>query len=220
VAPLVAPGDGLLFIPDVLWPPFVPVAEPVEEGAVCGAFRLLMPPVPAVALLPLIETDGLLFWVMPMPFGEVLAVVLVPHGCWLAVGFGLLRLRMPPLALGETVFGEVLDEPAPLVPGELAVPPPAPPLACAKAAELPAARKAAARMASVWRDLIIVVAPVQNAVCGQRCARPQVASAARNSSHSSSRINCHASMPRVPASVLATDHMLVFFISRRAKSIC
>lgn len=105
-------------------------------------------PIPVVAFEPLVETEGLLlFAVVPMPFGDVLAVDPVPQGC----GFwpSVLLLRPVPVVVPP---GDMPAPPAPRlpdVPAEApALPPAPPPLACANAAVLPAARKAAVTIAS------------------------------------------------------------------------
>jgi hypothetical protein len=108
-------------------------------------------PIPVVAFVPLVETDGLfLLAVVPMPLGEVLAVDPVPQGCglWPSV---LLLLRPVPVVVPP---GDIPAPPAPMLPeGPAAAPalpdvPPPPPV-CAKAAVLPAARNAAVRIARV-----------------------------------------------------------------------
>jgi hypothetical protein len=75
-------GEVLLFIAEVLRPPFMPVAvpvAPVEEGGVCGAFTPLPVPVPVAPPVPFIAVDELLFWLVPAP-GELLAVEPAPQG--------------------------------------------------------------------------------------------------------------------------------------------
>jgi hypothetical protein len=77
----------------------------------------VVPVAPVVPLLPLAETDGLLlFAVVPIPFGDLVAAMPAPHGRLPIVGLLLLRLRMPPLELGVLVPGDVLDVPVPDAP--------------------------------------------------------------------------------------------------------
>ena len=70
-------------------------------------------PIPVVAFVPLVETDGLfLLAVVPMPLGEVLAVDPVPQGCglWPSV---LLLLRPVPVGVPP---GDMPAPPAPMLP--------------------------------------------------------------------------------------------------------
>ena len=114
-------------------------------------------PIPVVAFVPLVETDGLfLLAVVPMPLGEVLAVEPVPQGCWLWPSVELLLRPVPVVVLPGAAVPAPGDMPVPLAPmlPEVpavapALPPALPPLACAKAAVLPAARNAAVRIARV-----------------------------------------------------------------------
>jgi hypothetical protein len=107
-------------------------------------------PIPVVAFVPLVETDGLfLLAVVPMPLGEVLAVEPVPHGCWL---WPSVELLLRPVSVEFP--GVMPVPPGPMLPEVPAAAPalpdvPPPPPVCAKAAVLPAARNAAVRIARV-----------------------------------------------------------------------